>query len=132
MTSFRKAAALALALLAAPAVASAQDVKSILNAPSDYAASTATLSSQGTRPRGFVFSLRGGVGMAPKYLGSDEYAVVPDLGFRFHSLRLSDGLDFGDADAWNDFRGVDVHGSFDYIGKREGGCCAEGCHRGGS
>ncbi len=118
MTTFRTATAVALALLAAPAMVSAQEVTSLLDNASDTTASPA-LSSQSTRQRGFVFSLRGGIGMAPEYLGSDEYSVVPDLGFRFHSLRLSDGLDFGDSDAWNDFRGFDVHGSFDYIGERD-------------
>ncbi|MCA0963826.1 MipA/OmpV family protein [Salipiger bermudensis] len=119
MTRLRTATALALALLAAPAMVSAQEATSLLDTSADATASEATFSTQGTRQRGFVFSLRGGVGMEPKYLGSDEYGVTPDLGFRFHGLRLSDGLDFGDSDAWNDFRGFDVHGSFDYIGKRD-------------
>lgn len=119
MTFRSQAAALALALLAVPAMVSAQDMTSPLDSATGSTVAPATVSSQNTRQRGFVFSLRGGVGMAPKYLGSDEYGVTPDLGFRFHGLRLSDGLDFGNGDAWNDFRGFDVHGSFDFIGKRD-------------
>ncbi|MHA7866663.1 MAG: MipA/OmpV family protein [Salipiger thiooxidans] len=118
MKTTRTAVALALAVIGAPTLGLAQDL-STDTAVSAEPLSIDTLSTQNSRQRGFVFSLRGGAGMKPKYLGSDDYEVTPDLGFRLHRFTLSEGLDYGSGDAWNDFRGWDFHGSFDYIGRRD-------------
>lgn len=67
----------------------------------------------------FVFSLRGGATVAPEYFGSEDYAVGPDLGFKFHGLTLRNGRQFGDGDPWTDPLGWNVHGSFRYIGERD-------------
>jgi len=66
-----------------------------------------------------AFSLRGGVAGNPAYLGSDEYTPGPDLGFKFHYLRLPNGFELGNPDPWADNLGWDVHGSFNVIGERD-------------
>ncbi|QUJ78299.1 MipA/OmpV family protein [Sulfitobacter albidus] len=68
--------------------------------------------------RSFEFSLRGGVGAAPEYPGSDDYEAVPDLGFTFGALR------WGNFSAGNGVRGVaangfGVRGAFKVIGGRD-------------
>ncbi|MFZ5965487.1 MipA/OmpV family protein [Thalassococcus sp. BH17M4-6] len=67
----------------------------------------------------FVFSLRGGVAANPAYFGSDETEIGPDLGFKFHFLRLPGGREFGNPDPWADTPGWDFHGALAVIGERD-------------
>ena len=95
-----------LVLCAAPLAAVAQQTETVSTMSS---ASNADL----------TFSLRGGVSYSPEYFGSDDYAVGPDVGFKFHGLNLSNGRSFGSGDPWADTLGWDVHGAFRYIGERD-------------
>ena len=70
------------------------------------------------RPQ-LVFTLRGGVASAPEYFGSDEYAVAPDLGFRFNFLSLRSGRSFGNPDPWADSMGLTFGGTFRFIQERK-------------
>ncbi|SFE49931.1 MipA/OmpV family protein [Roseivivax sediminis] len=81
--------------------------------------SAPVISTQSADP-GLVFTLRGGVGTAPEYFGSDEYTAVPDLGFALNHLSLG-GRSFGNPDPWAEARGFGVGGSFRYIGERDSG-----------
>ena len=71
-----------------------------------------------TRPQ-LVFTLRGGVAASPEYFGSDEYAVGPDLGFRFNYLSLRNGRSLGNPDPWADSMGLTFGGSFRFIQERD-------------
>ena len=102
--------AVVLALLAAsPAVAEAPDRATTI----DPVISTA--GSGGA----FVFSLRGGLAGNPAYFGSDEIEAGPDLGFKFHYLRLGNGFEIGNPDPWAETLGWGFHGAFNYIGERD-------------
>ena len=65
-----------------------------------------------------VFTLRGGVSLDPKYFGSDDYEVGPDLGFRFNYLSLRNGRTFGNPDPWADSLGFGLGGSLRFIKER--------------
>ena len=65
-----------------------------------------------------IFTLRGGVAMAPDYFGSDEYTAGPDVGFRFGYLRLPGGRTFGSADPSEPRYGLGLRGSFRYVDER--------------
>ncbi|WP_043767802.1 MipA/OmpV family protein [Roseivivax isoporae] len=110
----RAACLAAAASLALPGITAAQD------AGTDRAAAAPGLPVISTQSSGpaLVFTLRGGVGTAPEYFGSDEYEVVPDLGFGLRYARLG-GLEFGDPDPWAASRGFGFRGSFNYIGERD-------------
>ena len=70
--------------------------------------------------RAFAFSLTGGVGISPSYLGSDSLSLGPTGAFGFHGLRFG-SLNAGDPDSTALFRpGTGVAGAFRYLGKREG------------
>jgi outer membrane scaffolding protein for murein synthesis (MipA/OmpV family) len=64
------------------------------------------------------FTLRGGVGTAPTYFGSDENEAVPDLGFELNYLRLG-GFTVGDPDPLFRPQGLGVTGSFRFVGERD-------------
>ncbi|SNR65972.1 MipA/OmpV family protein [Puniceibacterium sediminis] len=66
-----------------------------------------------------LFSLRGGVKSTPEYFGADKGAVSPDLGFKFHFLRIPGGREIGNIDPWADSTGFNMHGSVGYIGARD-------------
>ena len=68
--------------------------------------------------RMFNFSLRGGVGAAPEYLGSDDLEAVPDIGFSFGALRLG-GIDIGNGVRAVPDNGLSVIGAFRVIGSRD-------------
>lgn len=68
--------------------------------------------------RSLNFSLRGGVGAAPEYPGSDEYDLVPDIGVTFGALR------WGNFSAGNGVRGIPdngvaLRGAFRFLGSRD-------------
>ncbi|GGG70406.1 membrane protein [Salipiger pallidus] len=96
MKPTRTALALSTALVALPVIAAAQSGEP-----------------------GLMFSLRGGLSVAPEYFGSDDYAVGPDLGFKFHGLTLRNGRSFGAGDPWSDRYGWNIHGAFRFIGERD-------------
>lgn len=67
--------------------------------------------------RSFNFALRGGVGTAPDYPGSNTYSAVPDLGFTFGALK------WGRVNAGNGIgaipkNGLSLRGAFKVIGSR--------------
>ncbi|PWJ18197.1 MipA/OmpV family protein [Jannaschia seohaensis] len=64
------------------------------------------------------FTLRGGVGTAPTYFGSDSNEAVPDIGFEFDYLNLG-GFTFGDPDPLYRPQGFGFGGSLRYIGERD-------------
>ncbi|TFL19844.1 MipA/OmpV family protein [Jannaschia formosa] len=64
------------------------------------------------------FTLRGGVGTAPTYSGSNSNEAVPDLGFELNYLNLG-GFTFGNPDPLYRPEGFGVTGSFRYIGERD-------------
>jgi outer membrane scaffolding protein for murein synthesis (MipA/OmpV family) len=64
------------------------------------------------------FTLRGGVGTAPTYFGSDSNEAVPDIGFELNYLNLG-GFTFGSPDPLYRPEGFGVTGSFRYIGERD-------------
>ncbi|MDB2407597.1 MipA/OmpV family protein [Jannaschia sp.] len=64
------------------------------------------------------FTLRGGVGTAPSYFGSDSNEAVPDLGFELNYLNLG-GFTFGNPDPLFRPEGFGITGSFRYIGDRD-------------
>lgn len=66
-----------------------------------------------------MFTLRGGVAMNPEYFGSDEYAVGPDLGFRFNYLSLRSGRALGSPDPWAENMGLTIGGSLRFIQERK-------------
>lgn len=68
--------------------------------------------------RSFNFALRGGVGTAPDYPGSDDYSVVPDLGFTFGSLKWG-RADFGNGIGAIPDNGLAFRGAFKVIGSRD-------------
>ena len=98
MKTTRTAVALALAVIGAPTFGLAQDL-STDTAVSAEPLSIDTLSTQNSRQRGFVFSLRGGAGMKPKYLGSDDYEVTPgpEPEFKRGDTTINGVVDFVDA-----------------------------------
>ena len=82
-------------------------------------ASTGVGSTQGTLGGPALgFTLRGGVGTAPTYFGSDQNEAVPDLGFELNYLDLG-GFTLGDPDPLYRPDGFGVTGSFRYIGERD-------------
>ena len=101
-----------LPLAATPALAAGPD------APEAQPMMMAPAPEPAARPV-LVFSLRGGLAGNPAYFGSDEMELGPDLGFKFHFLRLPGGREFGNPDPWEDSLGFDVHGSFGFIGERD-------------
>lgn len=92
--------------------AAAQDV-------SDLDLANTSFSSQGSGPA-LGFTLRGGVGAAPSYFGSDSIEAAPDIGFELNYLRLG-GFTIGDPDPLYRPSGFGVTGSFRYIGERTSG-----------
>jgi MipA family protein len=68
--------------------------------------------------RSFNFSLRGGIGAAPDYPGSDDYGAVPDLGFTFGSLKWG-RVDLGSGIYSVPDNGFAFTGAFRYLGERE-------------
>lgn len=68
--------------------------------------------------RVFNFALRGGVGTAPAYPGSDSYEVVPDLGFTFGALKWGP-IDAGEGVRATPRNGFALRGAFRYLGERD-------------
>jgi len=68
--------------------------------------------------RSFNFSLRGGVAVAPSYMGSDSSEVNADGGFRFGALSFG-GRSFGAGIGNVPENGVSVGGAFRVIGSRD-------------
>ena len=68
--------------------------------------------------RSFNFALRGGVGAAPSYPGSDDFDAAPDLGFTFGSLKWG-GLNTGSDIYSLPTNGFAFNGAFRYIGSRD-------------
>ncbi len=68
--------------------------------------------------RSFNFALRGGVGTAPDYPGSDSYQAVPDLGFTFGSLKWGK-VNTGNGIYAIPANGFAFSGAFRYIGARK-------------
>jgi outer membrane scaffolding protein for murein synthesis (MipA/OmpV family) len=64
------------------------------------------------------FTLRGGVGTAPTYFGSDENEPVPDFGFELNYLNLG-GFEIGSPDPLFRPSGFGVTGSVRFIGERD-------------
>jgi outer membrane scaffolding protein for murein synthesis (MipA/OmpV family) len=64
------------------------------------------------------FTLRGGVGTAPTYFGSDDNEAVPDIGFELNYLSLG-GFTIGDPDPLFEPQGLGVTGSLRFIGERD-------------
>lgn len=64
------------------------------------------------------FTLRGGAQLRPQFPGSDEYEVVPDLGFSFGSLEIG-RFGIGDPDLGIVSTGLGLRGSFRYVGERD-------------
>jgi outer membrane scaffolding protein for murein synthesis (MipA/OmpV family) len=75
-------------------------------------------STQGVGGPALGFTLRGGVGTAPTYFGSDDNEPVPDLGFELNYLQLG-GFTIGDPDPLFRPSGLGVTGSLRYIGERD-------------
>lgn len=111
MISFRLAFAAA-TLAASPVLAAGPSV------PQAEPVIVAPVPAPAPRPA-FVFSLRGGIAGNPAYFGSDEYEPGPDVGFKFHFLRLPGGREIGNPDPWAQSLGWDVHGAFNFIGARD-------------
>ncbi len=66
---------------------------------------------------GAEFTLRGGIAAQPRYFGSDEFRLAPDLNIRLNHLRLG-GLVIGSPDAQPLDPGFRLRGSFRYIPSR--------------
>ncbi|GIT90044.1 hypothetical protein JANAI62_04730 [Jannaschia pagri] len=81
------------------------------------------LSTQGSGPA-LGFTLRGGVGVAPSYFGSDSSDASADVGFELNYLRLGE-FTIGNPDPLYEPRGFGVTGSFRYIGERSASDDAE-------
>ncbi|WP_299816827.1 MipA/OmpV family protein [uncultured Jannaschia sp.] len=64
------------------------------------------------------FTLRGGVGTAPEYPGSDSYEAAPALGGSLNYLRLG-GFSFGDPDPLYRPTGFGAMGSLRYVPERD-------------
>ncbi len=110
------ALSLAAALCAGPALAQEFATQETL---SDGPAATLPVTSTQSVGNSFTFTLRGGVATQPKFFGSDEYDVGPDIGFQFKHLRLRGLPEVGDNDPWAEDYGWDLHGSFRYLGERD-------------
>ncbi len=67
--------------------------------------------------RSFNFALRGGVGAAPDFPGSDSYSAVPDLGFTFGALKWG-RADFGSGVGVVPDNGFALRGAFKVLGSR--------------
>ncbi len=74
--------------------------------------------------RSFNFALRGGVGAAPDYPGSDSYSAVPDLGFTFGALKWG-RADFGSGIGVIPDNGFALRGAFKVRGSRKASDNAE-------
>ena len=64
------------------------------------------------------FNLRGGIGTAPAYPGSNEYEAAPAIGGSLNYLRLG-GFSFGDPDPLYAPTGFGAMGSLRYLPKRD-------------
>lgn len=62
--------------------------------------------------------LLGGVSVSPRYFGSDAYDVGPAAAVRFSYLRLPGLLTFGSPDDVGEPEGLNLQGSFRYVGSR--------------
>lgn len=67
---------------------------------------------------GLSFSLRGGAQVRPQFPGSDDYELVPDLGFSFGSVQVG-RFGIGDPDPDLVQTGLGLRGSFRYVGERD-------------
>lgn len=68
--------------------------------------------------RSLNFALRGGVGTAPDYPGSNSYSAVPDLGFTFGALKWG-RVDLGNGIGAIPDNGFSFRGAFKVIGARD-------------
>ncbi len=68
--------------------------------------------------RSFNFALRGGVGAAPDFPGSDSYSAVPDLGFTFGALKWG-RANFGNGIGIVPDNGFALRGAFKVLGSRK-------------
>lgn len=68
---------------------------------------------------GLMFSLYGGVSVAPAYFGADETETGPALALRFHGLRLGSGRSFGSGDPWEPALGLGVRPALRFIAERD-------------
>jgi MipA family protein len=67
---------------------------------------------------GVSFTLRGGIAAQPRYFGSDDFRLGPDLNLRLDHLRLG-GLTIGTPDAQPLDPGFRLRGSFRYVPARK-------------
>jgi MipA family protein len=67
---------------------------------------------------GVAFTLRGGIAAQPRYFGSDDFRLGPDLNLRLDHLRLG-GLVIGSPDAQPLDPGARLRGSFRYVPARK-------------
>lgn len=98
------------------AAAFAVSAAATLPAAAQTAADAPVFSTQSSAP--VIFTLRGGVGTAPEYFGSDDYTLVPDIGFSARYLRFG-RFEFGDPDPWAIDNGFGFYPSFGLVGARD-------------
>jgi MipA family protein len=71
-----------------------------------------------SQERAVNFALRGGVGVAPDYPGSNNYSAAPDAGFSFGALRWR-RIEFGSAIGVVPDNGLALRGAFEVLGSRD-------------